>query len=819
MIYPKDFEQKIGFSSIRELLAGKCESHTAKELTRQMSFSGDFSEVKRRLLQTSEMLSLLGTKKALPVDAVHDIGQSLTLLRSEGNYLVADKLHQLSQMLETLGRLGRFFSTPESRSNMPELAELFGNLMGFPQVVSEIDRCVDRHGEVKDNASEALLKVRRAIKAATGSVQSSMRAVYERAKQSGIIDRDTQPTVRDGRLVLAVPAEKRRQLSGIMHDESASGKTVFIEPLEVVEASNRIRELSLEEHREVVEIFKGIAATIRGHIDEIAAESLFLYLFDFIRAKALVAMDMDAHMPVIERIPEFDWFHAIHPGLLLTLRSQGKEVVPLDLKLDKDRRILIISGPNAGGKSVALKTIGVIQYMTQCGMLPTVYSNSHIGVFHKLMADIGDEQSMENDLSTYSSHLRNMKTFLANADSNTLILADEMGSGTEPQIGGALAQSILERLGQTGCYAIVTTHFQNLKTMADDTPGFVNGAMMYDRQHLQPTFQLSVGSPGSSFALEIARNIGLPFEVVEKAKEIVGTDYVNSDRYLLDIARDRRYWANKRKAIREKEAKLDSLLVQYESKSSDLKKQRAEILNEARHEARELMKGANARIEKTIREIKSVEAEKERTRGIRRELEEYKTQLNNEAGSKDSDLPELLREQRHKSKAKRIRHREEEQPADIPLQPGDYVRMSDGGVSGRIMSINAKKAEVAFGSLRTYVELNRLKRASAPKPTALSQPSVMTAASSDAARERQLNFKQEIDVRGMRADEAIQAVTYFIDDAVQFGASRLRILHGTGHGILKTLIRQQLDINKSVKKYADEDVRFGGAGITVVDME
>lgn len=784
-----------------------------------MSFSGDPQEVRRRLKQTAEMVSLIKESAPVPGSVIYDVAPWLTELRAEGNFLPAASLYKLGVMLDTLAQLGSFFSKGKPNSATPALDSLFGHLAGFSHIVSEINRCVDRHGEVKDNASDGLYQVRRSIRSATGSIQSAMRGVMDRAKSAGIVGRDAQPSLRDGRMVIAVPAEKKRQLTGIVHDESATGKTVYIEPAEVVEASNRLRELSLEEHREIVAVLTGVANMIRPEIDAMADECRYLSILDFIKAKAAVAIEVGGELPVVEDNPEIDWYHAVHPVLLMALRKAGKEVVPLNLQLDSKKRILIISGPNAGGKSVCLKTVGIIQYMTQCGMLPTMYSNSHIGVFRNMFADIGDEQSLENDLSTYSSHLRNMKVFLGNADKKTLILADEMGSGTEPQIGGALAQAILQKLGDSGCFGVVTTHYQNLKSFADEAEGFVNGAMLYDRQHLQPTFQLSVGSPGSSFALEIARKTGLPFEVVEAAKEIVGSDYVNNDKYLLDIARDRRYWANKRQAVKEKENKLDALLAQYEEKSADLRRKRADILNEARHEARELMKGANARIERTIRDIKTAEAEKERTREVRRQLEEYKAELEKEGKENDGNMPEVLRAQRHKSKANRqLKPKPTEQTAR-PLAVGDYVKMADGGVAGKILAINGKKAEVAFGGLRTFVELSKLRAAQAPKPSALTQTTVIGGATSDAMRQRQLNFKQEIDVRGMRADEALQAVTYFMDDAVQFGASRLRILHGTGHGILKTLIRQQLDANPSVKKYADEDVRFGGAGITVVDLE
>lgn len=818
MIYPSEFESKIGFDTLRALLIEKCSCTSGKEHAEKMSFSGRAEEVKKKLQQTHEMVKIKEGGTALPVETIYDIEGWLTELRSEGSYLNAQSLQRLGMMLDTLTQLGKYFSG-NKEIETPALDSLFGSLRGFPHIVSEISRCIDRYGEVKDNASEGLSEVRRSIRRATGSMQSAMRSVMERAKGAGLISSDAQPSIRDGRMVIAVSADKKRQLGGIIHDESATGKTVYIEPSEVVEASNRLKELTLEEHREIVAVLMSIAATIRPEIDLIAAEAKYLGILDFIRAKADVAIEIGGEMPVIEEKPEIDWYHAVHPVLLLALRKSRKEVVPLTLKLDHKERILIISGPNAGGKSVCLKTVGIIQYMTQCGMLPTMYSNSHVGIFGSMFADIGDEQSIENDLSTYSSHLRNMKMFLSHADKRSIILADEMGSGTEPQIGGALAQAILERLGGSGCYGVVTTHYQNLKRFADEAEGFVNGAMLYDRQHLQPTFQLSVGSPGSSFALEIARKTGMPFEVIEKAKEIVGSDYVSNDKYLLDIARDRRYWANKRQSVKEKENKLDALLAQYEEKTASLRKQRTDILNEARHEARELMKGANARIERTIRDIKTAEAEKERTRQVRKELDEYKSRLEKDATEADTRVPEALRPQKHKSKAYKGLRKEEQPIIKKELQVGDYVKMANGGITGKILSINGKKAEVAFGGLRTFVEISKLQPAQAPKPSALTQTTVIGGSTSDAMRERQLNFKQEIDVRGMRADEAVQAVTYFLDDAIQFGASRIRILHGTGHGILKTMIRQQLDINKSVRKYADEDIRFGGAGITVVDLE
>lgn len=822
MIFPKDFESKTGFAALRQILMDKCSTRLGKEEAVEMNFADTCEEVRRRLSCVSEMTSIMTSGMEMPEERVYDVVPRLSEIRAAGSFMAADQLRQLSATLATMDAVYCFFARREENgaSRFPYLGEEFSAMPSFPETVREIDRCIDRFGNVKDNASPGLAEVRRAMSAAQGSMQRAMRRVLDRAVAEGVVDKDAAPSLRDGRMVIPVSSAMKRNLSGIVHDQSATGKTVFIEPAEVVEAGNRLRELEMDERREIAIVLTAITDGIRPYADEIISGCRILARLDFIKAKASFAIETGGEMPVLEREPEIDWFHAIHPGLLLTLRAQGREPVPLDISLGGDRRILIISGPNAGGKSVCLKTVAVVQYMMQCGMLPTLYSNSHMGVFKGIFIDIGDEQSIENDLSTYSSHLSNMKYFLSHAGPHTLILADEMGSGTEPQIGGALAQSILTDLGRSGCFGVVTTHYQNLKTFAESEEGFVNGAMLYDRQHLKPTFQLSIGNPGSSFALEIARNTGLPRDVIDRAREIVGSDYVNIDKYLLDIQRDRRYWANKRLGIKEKEHKLDKLLETYEGNASDLKTQRAAIIKAAREEAREILAGANARIERSIHEIRKAEAEKERTRQVRRELEEYRQSLEREG--EEEKMPEVLKPLKHKSSKTRSevkKNGKESNQAAKPLAPGDYVRMSNGGVVGKILSINGRKAEVAFGALRTIVELDKLQTAQKPKPAASETIMTVSAATSNESRERQLKFKNEIDVRGMRADEALQAVTYFLDDAVQFNAGRLRILHGTGHGILKTLIRQQLKANPAVSSFHDEDVRFGGAGITVVDLE
>ncbi len=825
MIYPRDFELKIGFEIVRESLVSFCESPMGIRETEAMTFLTDYTKIQHDLTAVSEMMDILQSSGEFPLGSLPDVGPWLVEIRAMANYMSGERLRKLDSVLAAAEDTARFFSrrasstsdeAEEGVSAWPVLASEFSDLPMFREIRDAIERCINRFGEVKDSASPTLADIRRQITSASGSMARALRRVLERAAAEGIVERDAAPTMRDGRMVIPVTAMSKRRINGIIHDESATGKTVYIEPAEVVEAGNRLRELEMQERWEVIAVLMSVADVIRPSIDELLSLNERLGHLDFIRAKGRLAIDTDAQMPVLEEQPELDWFHAVHPGLLMTLRAQGREVVPLNICLRGDRRILIISGPNAGGKSVCLKTVAIVQYMMQCGLMPTLYSNSHMSVFDNIFIDIGDEQSIENDLSTYSSHLRNMKYFLSHADSRSLLLADEMGSGTEPQIGGALAQAILKRLGESGCFGVITTHYQNLKTFADSEPGFVNGAMLYDREHLQPTFQLSVGTPGSSFALEIARKTGLPGDVIALAKEIVGSDYVNMDKYLLDIARDRRYWANKRKSIKEKENHLDSLLENYEDSARTLKEQRAAILRQAREEAKDIMSGANAAVERAVHEIKKADADKEVTRQMRQELTDLRRSLDDDENEKTPEVLKPLRHQSRKSRQTKV----EPKPAEkkTVLAEGDYVKMQGGGITGRIMSIQGKKAEVAFGALRTIVALDKLTRASKPQQTASVQVSSLSTQTVDQSRERQLKFRNEIDVRGMRADEALQAVTYFIDDAIQFSASRVRILHGTGHGILKQVIRQWLKANPAVVSAEDEDVRFGGAGITVVDL-
>lgn len=822
MIYPSDFENKIGFDTVRHILIDKCNSRLGKEEVEAMSFSADRDRVIHQLNCVLEMVRIIEGSLPFPTPSSHDVIPYLVEIKAMNSYMSSARMYKLMSVLMSFAEISDFFRTQKVENSeaplFPSLTRELESMSSFPTLVREISSCIDKFGEVKDSASPELYEIRDSIRRAQGSMQRAMKRVLDRAVASGIVDKDAAPSIRDGRLVIPVSAGQKRQLSGIVHDESATGKTVFIEPAEVVEAGNKLKQLEMDEKREVTLILIHLADSVRPHIDDIIASCKLLGEVDFISAKAQLAIELGAQMPKLEKYPCLEWYHAFHPALYMSLKQQGRNVVPLDMTLSKEKRILIISGPNAGGKSVCLKTVATVQYMMQCGLLPTLYDNSHMGFFSNLLIDIGDEQSFENDLSTYSSHLKNMKFFLQHSNRHTLFLADEMGSGTEPQIGGAMAQAILDSLGKSGCYGVVTTHYQNLKTFAENTPGFVNGAMLYDRQHLQPTFQLSIGNPGSSFALDIAYKMGLPKNVIEEAKRIVGDEYVNIDKYLSDIARDRKYWANKRQNIREKEFKLDNVLSKYEEVAGDLRSQRKAIIDEARAEANEILAEANARIERTILEIRKVQAEKERTKELRKNLNEFIEDSRN-PDAKDENVPKQLKQLPLKKKQSKKPVAEAPKAVKKEISTGDYVKMEGSSTVGEVMSVSGKKAVVAFGALRTIVEVSKLSHASKPKQSGLDTNYSVSSATSAQSRERQLNFKNEIDVRGMRADEALQAVTYFIDDAIQFNAGKVRILHGTGHGILKTLIRQQLKANGAVRSFADEDIRFGGAGITVVELE
>ena len=837
MIYPQNFEQKIGFDQIRQLLKIKCLSTLGEERVDQMDFSDDYNEINRRLEQVTEFVRITQEEDDFPNQYFFDVRPSLKRIRVEGMYMDEQELFDLRRSLETIRDIVRFLQqtddeedtdNDETHSPYPALHELAGDIMVFPQLITRINNILDKFGKVKDNASSELLRIRRELASTTGSISRSLNNILRAAQSEGYVDKDVAPTMRDGRLVIPVAPGMKRKIRGIVHDESATGKTVFIEPAEVVEANNRIRELEGEERREIIRILTEFSATVRPQVPAILQSYEFLAEIDFIRAKALLGIDFKAIKPSFENRQVIDWFEAVHPLLQMSLAKHNKKVVLLDIELNTGQRILLISGPNAGGKSVCLKTVGLLQYMLQCGMLVSMHERSHAGIFSSIFIDIGDEQSIEDDLSTYSSHLTNMKNMMKYCNEKSLILIDEFGGGTEPQIGGAIAEAVLKRFNAKKTFGVITTHYQNLKHFAEDHEGVVNGAMLYDRREMRALFQLQIGNPGSSFAVEIARKIGLPEEVIADASEIVGSEYIQSDKYLQDIVRDKRYWETKRQNIRKREKIMEETIARYEKELEELDKSRKEILKKAREDAEQLLQESNAKIENTIRTIKEAQAEKERTRTARQELTDFRQQIEDENKAameeKIARKMEKLREKQERKKDKKSKQASQPAvqpvPKVIPLQAGDYVRIKGQTSVGQIIEINGKNAVVMFGLMKTNVKADRLERTDAPKQTLnTAKATFVSSETQDRMYEKKLNFKQDIDVRGMRGDEAIQAVTYFIDDAILVGVSRVRILHGTGTGILRTLIRQYLATVPGVAHFQDEHVQFGGAGITVVDLK
>jgi len=848
MLYPDHFEQKIDFTSIRQLLKDKCVSTLGGEKVDEIQFSSDYAEVMRLISQTDEMLQVLTSDSdELPIGDFYDVRPALSRVRIEGLFLDELEVFDLRRALEAVRRLVAFLTKHEAEV-YPHLHELVVGVDTFPLIIQRIDAILNKFGKIKDNASSELARIRKDTFQVQSSISRTLNAILRQAQTDGYVDKDVAPTMREGRLVLPVSPAFKRKVKGIVHDESATGKTVFIEPTQVVEANNRLRELEGEERREIMRILLDFTNFVRPHSEEIFASQYFLGQIDFLRSKALFAIEIKAIKPRVDDMCQLEWAKAVHPLLFLSLRKQGKEIVPLDIVLNEKQRILLISGPNAGGKSVCLKTVVLLQYMIQCGLLVPLHDSSRAGIFDRLFIDIGDEQSIENDLSTYSSHLLNMKYFIKNSNPKTLLLIDEFGTGTEPLIGGAIAEASLERFNRNLAFGVITTHYTNLKHFAEDAEGIVNGAMLYDRQHLQPLFQLNIGNPGSSFAIEIARKIGLPEDLIAEAAEKVGAEHLDYDKHLQDIVRDKRYWENKRQLIRQKEKKLDEILEKYETEIASIDKQRKEITNKAKDEAKNLLSDANAKIENTIRQIKEADAEKEKTRSARKELEEFKesittpkspkgdlksgetrlslnkkpSSINTEYGTQNTEHGTRNAEHgtRNAERGTRNTERATQNTEHGTLKVGSTVRLKGQQAVGTIIEMQDKQALVSFGNMKSTVKLAKLESISNNqiKKEARKFESLGNT-TTDEVRQRKLTFTSEIDVRGMRGDEAIQAVMYFIDDAVMVGVASVRILHGTGTGALRQMTRQYLGTVNGVKSFHDEHINFGGSGITVVEFD
>lgn len=840
MIYPDNYEQKIGFDKIRELLSAACLCQLGRDLVAAMAFSNKTDDIKQWLAQTAEFRRILNSSSDFPLMYFIDMRSALKRLRIEGTHLDEMELFDLGRSLQTINAMADFLrrSGDGDTPDYPTLRHLTDDIQVFPALVRAINDIIDKDGRMKDSASPALSEIRSSIRRMEGSVSRLVHSIMQRAISDGLVEKDAAPAMRDGRLVIPISPAQRRKVRGIVHDESASGKTVFVEPDEAVEANNRIRELENDEKREIVRILTDFSARIRPDVEQIVRSYWLMAQIDFIRARALMAEDMEAIEPNVKPQSAMFWAEAMHPLLRKSLKQQGRNIVKLEIELKPEARMLIISGPNAGGKSVCLKTVGLLQYMLQCGLSIPISPRSECATFDALMIDIGDEQSIDNDLSTYSGHLQNMKAMIRRADSHTLLLIDEMGSGTEPQIGGAIAQSIAQKFVEAGAYGIITTHYQNLKHFADTTPCVVNGAMLYDRQGMRPLFQLAIGRPGSSFAIEIARQAGLPNDVIEQASAIVGTDYIQSDKYLQDIVRDKRYWENKRQEVRQREKQLAETIARYQTDLESISQQKREIIAKAKQEAQELLSESNRRIENTIREIRQAQADKEETKLIRQQLQQFGESITAESEQETSDIDRKIqqiaeRRERHKrrreEKARQqaaqasIEQNQIKKPTAEPqFAEGDTVRMKGLSSVGKIISLSGKTATIAFGTMRTKLPISKIEHA-AEETSSTSRHAQLGAISMsidtrEVMDQHQSKFSPDLDVRGMRGDEALNAVMHFVDDAILNAMPRIRILHGKGNGILRQLIRQYLATVPAVSHFADEHVQFGGAGITVVDL-
>ena len=829
MIYPSNFEQRVGFDRIREQIMERCSMLSARELMAAEGFSRSRREVEERLTLADEMRTILAMEPGAEIGEQEDLRSIIDKIAVEGAYLMADECAVLLRALRGVSAIVGFIRSRREGS-YPALRRMTERVQLFPELQREIERVVDDKGEVRSSASQELSEIRRAIREHEGQVAKRLQQVLQRAKASGIVEADAMISIRDGHAVIPVAAANKRKLAGFIHDESATGRTFYVEPVEVVELNNELRELEYAQMREIVRILTELTAVLRGDVEGLSRIEEYLTRVDMLRAKARWALDNGAVKPIISTEGRLLLRKARHPLLEQTLKAQGKAIVPLDMELNAERRILVISGPNAGGKSVCLKTTGILQYMVQCGFLVPALENSEFPLFDSLMIDIGDQQSLENDLSTYSSHLVNMKAMLAEASEHTLIMIDEFGSGTEPTIGGAISESILERFVERKAYGVITTHYANIKYFASRNEGVANGAMAFDVKNIQPLFSLEMGKPGSSFAIEVARKIGLPEDIVRMAMDKAGEDHINLEKQLREIARDKRYWAEKRDRIRQTDRKVEQLEQTYTDRLQSIRDERKVILDRARKEAEALIAEANRTIENTIRTIRESQADKELTRLARKEFEGFADAVVDDAAEKHDDhikreMERLARRRERREERRMERERgvepapkaEEVKPAKIEV--GSKVKIEGQDVPGVVQMIKGKRAQVAFGQMMIMVEMERLKAVSSAEYREATRPTTARTVVSVDINQRKLNFRDHIDVRGMRASEALAAVEDLVDDALMVGVSGVTILHGKGTGALKEEIRRYLRTVRDVATVADDHADRGGAGITVVTFK
>ncbi|MEA3446405.1 MAG: Smr/MutS family protein [Bacteroidota bacterium] len=826
MIYPNNFESKIGFDRIRQMLSDNCLSELGRQKVSAIRFSSSISNISKLTGQANEFYKILKGDYEFPIDFYFDLIPHLKKIKIEGSYLELAELFDFKRSLESIFLVYRFLKKLEE-DEFPFLTDLVKTLVLHPMLLEKIDMVLSKNGKIRDNASPGLKQVRSDLFSKQSAVTNRMNTILKQAQQNGLVNKDTTLTIRNERLVIPIEASKKRSIKGFIHDESATGKTSFIEPAEIFETNNEIRELEYAEQREVLKVLLEISKFIRPYVDDLMQAYNFLGIIDFIRAKAKLTISLGAVRPTIANEALIDWKNTRHPLLFLHFRKEKKKVVQLSIELNKENRLLLISGPNAGGKSVCLKTVGLVQYMFQCGLPVPMHESSKIGIFKKIFIDIGDEQSIDNDLSTYSSHLLNMKNFLKNSDSESLILIDEFGTGTEPLLGGALAESILNKLNISASFGVVTTHYTNLKHFAAQTKGIINGAMLFDQNRMEPLFQLQIGNPGSSFAFEIARKIGLPDEILKSAEDKIGKEHVGLDKLLKEVVRDKRYWETKRKKIRQEEKRLDRILEDLEEEFKKSKKERKLIIKEAGEEAKQLLSGSNKMIENTIRIIRENQAERENTRIARQELDQFKEKFEKELNDKEKSLGQKLDDFQKKEKAirkkypKKIENEadEEERLRNIKntLTIGDKVILKDSETAGEIVDMNEKEFIVAFGNLMTSISKNRIEKISNNQYREITRGQERTSVSLGLnLNAKRMNFKNSIDLRGKRVDEAMPIVYEFIDDCITLDENEVKILHGTGNGVLRRYIREYLRTVDLGSWFGDEHIEFGGAGITVV---
>ena len=833
-------EQKIGFDKVREKIAAKCATQYALRKVEAEQISRDPGEIMFRLRLTDEMRLICLFEDSFPAGGYLDTKAFLLPLQAENTTIDLPSLRALRTSLDTLRRILAFFR--DCKDDLyPTLRQISASVTYEPEIGRRIETILDRAGEVRDTASQALGEIRRTLRSKEGQVSRRINAILGAAKGEGLVDTDAEVVVRDGRVLIPVPAGAKKKLPGIVYDESASGKTAFVEPLEIIELGNQIRELQFDEQREIARILFEFTEFLRPYLGGLIAASEYIGEIDFIRSKALVALDMIAGMPILSEGGELNLRRARHPLLEASLRREKKEIVPLTLSLTRDKHILLISGPNAGGKSVCLKTVGLLQYMFQWGMLIPTSEVSEMMIFDSIFIDIGDDQSLENDLSTYSSHLKNMREILTHATASSLVLIDEFGSGTEPAAGGAIAEAVLARLDEMGVYGVITTHYTNLKLYADKSAGVVNGAMLFDGAAIKPLFQLQQGMPGNSFAFELARKMGLPGEVVKDAEERAGSEFVNIERNLRQIARSRRALDEKLARIKTTDKTLESLTDKYEKELSEVKALKKSILDEAKKEAQEILAEANKQVERTIREIREAQAEREKTRTARENLAKFKEEIQAEHPSQNDAAIERKMQQivarKERERQRKVKRGEIPGQAgndgkagtrkdkaavdDSPLQVGDKVRLKDNDMVGEVTQIAAKYISVSIGSIISKIAPGKVEKISNQQYKEKSRSTFRPVIhyDSESISRRKLEFRPTIDIRGERLNDALEIVMHFIDDATMVGVGQVKILHGKGNGVLREEIRKYLKTVPAVASFRDEAVQQGGAGITVVEMD